>query len=391
MSLATRCTACGTVFRVVQDQLRVSEGWVRCGRCTEVFNAVENLVDPPLTAGPAPATSGQAMARVGSGLAQPPMAPPTSGGQRNEPRNEPHNEGHRDGPGTGLDFDLPLGQPGDDRPAWARSDLPDGTPDADDHEGASTRPEASAGPTVRADGGSDFSTDPDDRYGASSLLPSGFEPSVQPDDDALRPVLASNTPTAATAADLAGEAGSPAARDTGQPLPSFVRRADRAARWQQPRVRAALSALVVLGVAGLFAQVAHSYRDLLAARWPATQPLLAQGCALLGCTLQAPRLIDALVVDSSGLLRVERSAVYRLSVTLRNQDRLAVAVPALDLSLTDTQGRQIARRVLLATELGHTPARLEAGAELPLQATLQVSEGTGQQAVAGYTIDIFYP
>ena len=25
MSLATRCTSCGTVFRVVQDQLKVSE------------------------------------------------------------------------------------------------------------------------------------------------------------------------------------------------------------------------------------------------------------------------------------------------------------------------------------------------------------------------------
>ena len=45
MSLATRCTACGTVFRVVQDQLKVSEGWVRCGRCNEVFNAFEGLFD----------------------------------------------------------------------------------------------------------------------------------------------------------------------------------------------------------------------------------------------------------------------------------------------------------------------------------------------------------
>ena len=45
MSLATRCIACGTVFRVVQDQLRVSSGWVRCGRCGEVFNAIESLVD----------------------------------------------------------------------------------------------------------------------------------------------------------------------------------------------------------------------------------------------------------------------------------------------------------------------------------------------------------
>lgn len=45
MSLATRCTTCGTVFRVVQDQLKVSEGWVRCGRCNEVFNALEGLFD----------------------------------------------------------------------------------------------------------------------------------------------------------------------------------------------------------------------------------------------------------------------------------------------------------------------------------------------------------
>ncbi|MFN5154951.1 MAG: zinc-ribbon domain-containing protein, partial [Betaproteobacteria bacterium] len=44
-SLATRCSACGTVFRVVADQLRVSEGWVRCGRCSQVFNALEGLVD----------------------------------------------------------------------------------------------------------------------------------------------------------------------------------------------------------------------------------------------------------------------------------------------------------------------------------------------------------
>ena len=45
MSLATRCAKCGTVFRVVQDQLKVSEGWVRCGRCSDVFNALEGLFD----------------------------------------------------------------------------------------------------------------------------------------------------------------------------------------------------------------------------------------------------------------------------------------------------------------------------------------------------------
>jgi predicted Zn finger-like uncharacterized protein len=45
MSLATRCPACGTIFRVVQDQLKVSEGWVRCGQCHEVFQGIEALFD----------------------------------------------------------------------------------------------------------------------------------------------------------------------------------------------------------------------------------------------------------------------------------------------------------------------------------------------------------
>lgn len=47
MSLATRCPACSTTFRVVQDQLKVSEGWVRCGQCQEVFNALETLFELP--------------------------------------------------------------------------------------------------------------------------------------------------------------------------------------------------------------------------------------------------------------------------------------------------------------------------------------------------------
>ncbi len=63
MSLATRCTSCGTVFRVVQDQLKVSEGWVRCGRCDEVFNALEGLFDldrdsPPDWSEPARSSGG---------------------------------------------------------------------------------------------------------------------------------------------------------------------------------------------------------------------------------------------------------------------------------------------------------------------------------------------
>jgi len=44
MSLITRCPACETLFKVVPDQLRISDGWVRCGQCEEVFDASRNLL-----------------------------------------------------------------------------------------------------------------------------------------------------------------------------------------------------------------------------------------------------------------------------------------------------------------------------------------------------------
>jgi predicted Zn finger-like uncharacterized protein len=47
MSLITRCPDCKTMFRVVPDQLRISEGWVRCGQCESVFDASLNLQDKP--------------------------------------------------------------------------------------------------------------------------------------------------------------------------------------------------------------------------------------------------------------------------------------------------------------------------------------------------------
>lgn len=44
MALITRCPACHTMFKVVADQFRVAQGWVRCGHCGDVFEAALNLV-----------------------------------------------------------------------------------------------------------------------------------------------------------------------------------------------------------------------------------------------------------------------------------------------------------------------------------------------------------
>lgn len=95
MSLATRCTHCGTIFKVVQDQLKVSEGWVRCGRCHEVFNALPALFDldteaPPPRQVPQPPQAPQTPAPLTPPTAQAPARPPVSSPVApNPPGNQP--------------------------------------------------------------------------------------------------------------------------------------------------------------------------------------------------------------------------------------------------------------------------------------------------------------
>ena len=169
--------------------------------------------------------------------------------------------------------------------------------------------------------------------------------------------------------------------------PAFVRRAERAQRWRQPRVRAALAVLALLGFAGLAAQALLEYRDIAAARWTGLRPLLEHACAVTGCRIAAPRLIEGLVVDSSGLLRTEGTDLYKLSIVLRNRAGMALAPPAVELSLTDAKGDMIARKVLSLADLGVSRESVTPGSSVPLQAMLQVADGP----VTGYTIELFYP
>lgn len=63
MTLTTRCPSCQTVFKVVPDQLRLADGWVRCGRCDETFEAQDALA--------------QSQAESGMMATQPPLNPET--------------------------------------------------------------------------------------------------------------------------------------------------------------------------------------------------------------------------------------------------------------------------------------------------------------------------
>ena len=344
--LATRCTACGTVFRVVQDQLRVSEGWVRCGRCAEVFNATDALLD--IESGSPAGAADEPAARLGDRPTQAePAAPQTPlanvealASQMAQMAQAPQAPQPAQPPLTPLVPLVPLvPQPPQTPPTR-------GTPPSD----------FSAFDTPAADAGADAA-------GTTTAEP-------MPAPAVAKRAKAPPSPPAQVG-----------------PTPSFVRRADQAQRWRQPRVRGALMGLAVLAALGLLAQMGLEYRELVAARFAATRPVLEQACELLGCSVGAARVIDSLAVESSGLVRVEKSSIYRLNVALRNRSSIAVALPALDLTLTDNQGKLLARRVLRAAELGTRETTLAAGSDLALQGTLQVDT----DAIAGYTVEVFYP
>jgi hypothetical protein len=152
-------------------------------------------------------------------------------------------------------------------------------------------------------------------------------------------------------------------------------------------VRAALTVGVALASVTLALQMLVAFRDQAAARQPGLRPLLEALCEPLSCRVEPWRSLEPLVVDSSAVLRVEKSDLYELNVTLRNRRSHDVAVPAIDLRLTDLQGQVISQRVLAADELGAPAPTVRGDGELLLQRTLRVTAAP----VAGYTIELFYP
>ncbi len=368
MSLATRCPACATVFRVVQDQLRVSEGWVRCGRCGEVFNAAHALVNldgSPRVTVPAPA-------------APPPESPPPVPPPKRAVTAAPQ--------ATRAEAAFIEPQPDFEptQPPFA-GDLP---PPPQKHRGEPEFVVSDYEPPVSG-GRPDDSDDELGRIDIESLTrraAAAHAPAPVPAVAAapVEPIVVAATASVGAVAD---DLPADSFHESAPMAPSFVQTADQAARWQHPGIRRGLWLLAIVGLLALSLQVIHEYRAIAAARWPALRPLLVQSCELLGCQVDALRQIESLAVESSGLVRIDGTALYRLSVVLRNKAPLELAQPSLDLSLTDAQGKVIARRVMTLSELGIVSKTMAPSAELPIQVAVSV----GDRQVVGYTVEIFYP
>ncbi|MBH2019320.1 MAG: zinc-ribbon domain-containing protein [Burkholderiales bacterium] len=290
MSLITRCPACTTMFRVVADQLKVAQGWVRCGQCGKVFDASLHLV------------------------------PGEAGGQEE----------------VAL---APDAERGLEQPLLAQ--------------------EIPSAPPEPADAG----------------------PAAFPANEAEAPSALAETPEAA-------------------PEAAFVRDARRSEFWAAPQVRALLGLASLLLLAALMLQWMVRQKDVLAAQEPRLAPLLQALCRPLGCQVRPLRRIESLVIENASFRKTAPDA-YRLVFVFRNTGDVALEIPALEVTLTDSQDQALVRRVVMPAQFGATASTLGAHSELAGALSLKVA-GDGVQGasspaqagllpVAGYRILAFYP
>ncbi|HYF17086.1 MAG TPA: DUF3426 domain-containing protein [Ramlibacter sp.] len=356
MSLITGCPACGTMFRVVPDQLKISEGWVRCGHCAQVFDATAHLQDGAVLAGATRDAAQPSSTQVEQG-AIPSIRP---GADVAPPEELP--------PAAQRPEQLDAG--------GSEERLPDGSASAQEAAQSSETVPVAGATTAHAE-------DPPDA------------PAAVRDDEGAAGAGYAELPLEAFRRESEADAPAPAVRDADvgdEPVEdvSFLRDARRKAFWRRPLVRAvlALSAIALLLLLAL--QAAVHERDRLAAAQPSLRPWLERLCQPLQCRIEAPRRIEALAIESSGFTKL-RPDGYRLSFTLKNNGGQPVALPALELTLTDTQDQPVLRRVLLPRDLGAPSETVAAGADWSAAVTVAVEPPAANGRIAGYRLLAFYP
>lgn len=344
-SLVTRCPACSTLFKVVPDQLRISEGWVRCGQCDEVFDAQAQMQPHIVVLPDTPPSPGDTVAQVAREVEHP--SPADEKGMPTPVSTE------IDASAVGVHV---VPDPVVELPGVAMDDRVE--------ELATDMVADAAGDALPVD----------------SAVESGLVPVVD-----LMPLREST-----------GEAAprfeqSPLVADIENAQivqASFLRRASRAGsrKWQWLY----LLLVPMLGLV-LLLQIVVQQRDRIAATEPVLATALNVLCQAVGCQVQPLRQIESLVIESSSFIKV-KADVYRLSFSLKNNALVPLALPSAELALTDLRDQSVLRRVLAPAEYGARAETLGPGEELAVVVPVAVkAAGSTSDKVTGYRLLVFYP
>lgn len=146
--------------------------------------------------------------------------------------------------------------------------------------------------------------------------------------------------------------------------------------------------LLLLGLAG---QGLYFFRSELAAQQPALKPLLQQFCGVLRCSIRLPADPNLLSIETSDLAADPGQANrVTLNAILRNRAKQAQEYPQLELTLTDTQDKMVARRIF-PPEAYAKNADLGRGMPPNEELTVKLHLDLGDLKAVGYRVYLFYP
>ena len=344
MALATRCPNCHALFRVAADQLKLRGGLVRCGACQHVFDATGTLSyidDATLStsAHPAAPAVGAVIAAIrkaesSASEAISASAPPRLSAQAN---------------------------------ALSPADEP-----------ASAAPPLVAAAVITEDA-------------LEAAAPASAPAFAGDDRDAPA--------AAASEAELRGadeSATEPPATEETLPIdepatPEFLRQADS----RKKRRRAVPLAVGAIALALLLlAQLAAAFRAEILVRLPQARPALTGLCKVFRCTVDWPARGDLLAVVGSELQALPGTGAFELTAIVRNRGNTTLALPAIELTLSDTLNRTVARKVFAPADYlagdGDPQARLLAGLEAGADLTVRITFEARELNAAGFVVYPFY-
>ncbi len=142
----------------------------------------------------------------------------------------------------------------------------------------------------------------------------------------------------------------------------------------------------------LACQLVFHFRTAIAISIPGLRPALAALSDALGTGMPLARHSEWVSIETSELqIDPGRNKLLALQATLRNRAAYAQAYPALELTLTDSNDRVIARRVLQPEEylLPSLLPEVSFAANADVEIRLWI-EASGIKA-AGYRLYVFYP
>jgi len=402
MALATTCPLCKTSFKVVPDQLKLSRGSVRCGVCQNVFSGIDHLryVDQSALKNPTPR-------QAGADTDQPPSAPAA---RRLPASDQSPTPDIAATPGGNVSSD-------DLKTAFFLPDSAFGHQVSDALTGADRTPHRDK----------DFSNLPRIRFSPSAPAVQGEPPSADTparttdgqtgsdrhngvESGADAPLESASAPGHSAAHDISalpqiGDLRSPKTPETVLPGEPVIRDAasavvpqssgsidfkhlgESASRQRQPVALTVVALLVI----GLLMQALIGWRNDIAARSPQMSAALETLLAPMGLYISPPLDLSALSIESFELQTGRSANILQMTAILRNRSSHVVGFPAMELTLTDSGGALLSRKVIRVESYLETPSIASKGlvgrSEWPLRIALE-HDGL---APAGYSVALFYP